>query len=301
LVVAVPDHGEYVGQGLRKARRGLYALEHASGFNVLCIAAPAGAIDVDPATYAAASEYCEERRAVLLIDAPVSWTTPKAVHAQAILDAVGRRSANSAIFFPRLSTPPSSSPDRSETVGPAGAIAGVYARIDLEHGIWKAPAGESAYLEAQGLSVEVDEGEARRLYAMGVNCLRALPGIGPVIWGSRTLETSERPELRYVSVRRTTLFIEESLYRGTQWAVFEPSNAHLWRLLRESAAMFMSQLHRAGAFAGATPTEAFFVKCGPDTMTDEDVRNGLLNIEVGFAPIEPAEFVVVRLQMKTAA
>ncbi len=133
--------------------------------------------------------------------------------------------------------------------------------------------------------------------ALGVNCLRTFPDAGSVVWGSRTLQGADSvaSEWKYVPVRRTALFLEESLYRGTQWAVFQPNGSPLWAQIRLTVGAFLDGLFRAGAFAGATPREAYFVKCGAETKQDE-INHGIVNILVGFAPLKPAEFVVISLQ-----
>jgi phage tail sheath protein FI len=131
-----------------------------------------------------------------------------------------------------------------------------------------------------------------------VNCLRSMPAAGRVIWGSRTLQGNDRlaSEWKYVPVRRTALFIEESLFRGTQWVVFEPNDEPLWAQIRLNLGAFMHNLFRQGAFQGTTPKEAYFVKCDKETTTQTDINSGIVNILVGFAPLKPAEFVVIKIQ-----
>jgi len=185
------------------------------------------------------------------------------------------------------------------TFAPAGAIAGVIARTDATRGVWKAPAGLDATLGGvASLSVPLSDPEIGQLNPLGINCLRASPGAGHTVWGARTRAGSDRlaSEWKYLPVRRTALFLEESLFRGTQWVVFEPNDAPLWAQIRLNVGAFMSNLFRQGAFAGTTPREAFFVKCDAETTTQDDVNLGIVNIVVGFAPLKPAEFVVIRLQ-----
>ncbi len=142
------------------------------------------------------------------------------------------------------------------------------------------------------------DGEIGQLNPLGVNCLRTLPAAGRVVWGARTLQGNDRlaSEWKYVPVRRTALFLEESLYRGTHWVVFEPNAEPLWAQIRLNVGAFMNNLFRQGAFAGTTPREAYFVKCDAETTTQDDVNLGIVNIAVGFAPLKPAEFVVIRIQ-----
>jgi phage tail sheath protein FI len=133
---------------------------------------------------------------------------------------------------------------------------------------------------------------------LGVNCIRSFPNTGPIVWGSRTLRGADTlaSEWKYLPVRRTALFLEESLYRGTQWVVFEPNDEPLWAQIRMNVGAFMQQLFRQGAFQGISPREAYFVKCDRETTTQADINQGIVNILVGFAPLKPAEFVVVKLQ-----
>jgi phage tail sheath protein FI len=142
------------------------------------------------------------------------------------------------------------------------------------------------------------DAENGELNPLGINCLRAFPGIGRVSWGSRTRDGDDRraSEWKYIPVRRTALYIEESLYRGTKWVVFEPNDEPLWAAIRLNVGAFMQSLFRLGAFQGATAREAYFVKCDKETTTQNDINNGIVNIVVGFAPLKPAEFVVIRLQ-----
>lgn len=185
-------------------------------------------------------------------------------------------------------------------VPPSGFAAGMWSRIDGRRGVWKAPAGvETALLGVAGLEFQVEDGEQEQLNPLGVNCYRTLPGFGPVIWGTRTLSTNADPEWRYVPVRRTAIFIEQSVFNGIQWAVFEPNDHRLWSSLRVNIDSFMNGLFRSGAFQGQKASDAYFVRCGlGDTMTQGDVDRGQVIVVVGFAPLKPAEFVIVRIQQK---
>ncbi|HWM92792.1 MAG TPA: phage tail sheath C-terminal domain-containing protein [Thermoanaerobaculia bacterium] len=183
---------------------------------------------------------------------------------------------------------------------PSGYAAGMWSRIDGRRGVWKAPAGvETALLGVAGLEFQVEDGEQEQLNPMGVNCFRTLPSFGPVIWGTRTLSTNADPEWRYVPVRRTAIFIEQSVFNGIQWAVFEPNDHRLWSSLRVNIDSFMNGLFRSGAFQGQKASDAYFVRCGlGDTMTQGDIDRGQVIVIVGFAPLKPAEFVIVRIQQK---
>jgi uncharacterized protein len=182
---------------------------------------------------------------------------------------------------------------------PCGVVAGIFARTDTQRGVWKAPAGLDATLVGvPQISVNLTDNENGELNPLGINCLRAFPVSGRVVWGSRTLQGNDSlaSEWKYIPVRRTALYIEESLYRGTQWVVFEPNDEPLWSQIRLNAGAFMQNLFRQGAFQGQSPRDAYFVKCDKETTTQNDINLGIVNIVVGFAPLKPAEFVIIKLQ-----
>ena len=174
-----------------------------------------------------------------------------------------------------------------------------YAQTDKDRGVWKAPAGTAVgILGIQSLEVPLTDAQNGDLNVLGINCLRAFPVYGNVVWGARTLDGADEraSEYKYIPVRRTTLFIEESLYRGTKWVVFEPNDEPLWAQIRLNVGAFMNTLFRQGAFQGASPREAYLVKCDSTTTTQNDINRGVVNIVVGFAPLKPAEFVVIQIQ-----
>jgi phage tail sheath protein FI len=190
-------------------------------------------------------------------------------------------------------------PNRIRLFVPCGAVAGVIARTDSQRGVWKAPAGiEASLIGVSDLDVRLTDAENGELNQLGINCLRILPAAGRVVWGSRTMRGADRlaDQWKYLPVRRTALFIEESLYRGTQWVVFEPNDEPLWAQIRLNIRAFMHDLFRKGAFQGSTPREAYLVKCDKETTTQYDIDRGIVNILVGFAPLKPAEFVMLRIQ-----
>jgi hypothetical protein len=238
---------------------------------------------------------------MLLVDPPSGWTTkPRVVPT----DIDGFRSANSMLYLPDLLLPDPLQNNRTRLFQPSGAVAGVVARIDASRGVWKAPAGEEAkLLGAQGLEFVLSDPENGDLNPLGLNCIRTFPIVGTVVWGARTLDgaDAQSSEWKYIPVRRTALFIEESLYRGTNWAVFEPNDEPLWAQLRLNVGAFMRSLFRQGAFQGTTPQQAYFVKCDKDTTTQNDIDNGIVNILVGFAPLKPAEFIVIRISQIAGA
>src|SRR3712207_7651940 len=176
-----------------------------------------------------------------------------------------------------------------ETCVPSGAVAGLIARTDATRGVWKAPAGTEATLAGvAGFSVMLTDRENGDLNPVGINCLRAFPVIGRVSWGARTLRGADQlsDEYKYLPVRRLALYIEESLYRGLKWVVFEPNDEPLWSQIRLNVGAFMNRLFRQGAFQGTTPREAYFVKCDKETTTQGDINLGIVNVVVGFAPLK---------------
>jgi phage tail sheath protein FI len=188
------------------------------------------------------------------------------------------------------------------TFAPCGVVAGVFARTDATRGVWKAPAGIDAVLNGvQGQVYKLTDAENGVLNQLGLNCFRIFPIYGPIAWGARTIAgaDAQASEWKYVPVRRTALFIEESLFRGLKWAVFEPNDEPLWAQIRLNVGAFMHNLFRQGAFQGKTPREAYFVKCDKETTTQNDINLGIVNIVVGFAPLKPAEFVIITLQQMT--
>jgi len=276
-------------------KKGLYALEHADLFNLLCIPPYKGG-DAEQDVLEAATTYCERRRAMMIMDSWVSWNTPK--DATDNVDDFGS-SKNAALFFPRLRRPNPLHDNQIEDFAPCGAVAGIMARTDTERGVWKAPAGLAARLVgAPALSVPLTDAEIGLLNPLGINCLRQAPAAGRVVWGARTREGDDRlaSEWKYVPVRRTALYIEESLFRGTQWVVFEPNDESLWAQIRLNVGAFMHNLFRQGAFQGSTPQDAYLVKCDAETTTQNDINLGVVNILVGFAPLKPAEFVILKIQ-----
>ena len=286
---------------LEAPRRGLWMLEHADLFNLLVIPPLRPDQDVGKATWDAAAAYCKRERALLIVDGPAAWDAASDVTPAAV-DAVvsqGDDMTNAALYFPRLRVADPLRENRLSTFAPSGAVAGVYAKTDAQRGVWKAPAGLDASITgAADLTVRLTDGENGQLNPRGINCLRAFPVHGRVVWGSRTLRGADAlaSEWKYVPVRRTALNIEESLYRGTQWVVFEPNDEPLWAQIRLNAGAFMQNLFRMGAFQGRSPAEAYFVKCDAETTTQNDINLGVVNIHIGFAPLRPAEFVVIRIQ-----
>ncbi len=289
---------DFIGSGRESSKRGLFALEQADLFNLVAIPPYLDSGDVDTSVVAAAAVYCEKRRTMLLVDPHSSWTDKDKAKA-GLAQGVGTTSKNAALFFPRLRQPNPLRDDQLESFAPCGAVAGVIARTDAKRGIWKAPAGlDASLVGVPQLSVSLTDAENGELNPLGINCLRTMPSVGPLVWGSRTLQGDDRlgSEWKYVPVRRVALYIEESLYRGTQWVVFEPNDEPLWSQIRLNIGAFMHGLFVQGAFQGSTPQQAYFVKCDRTTTTQDDINRGIVNVVVGFAPLKPAEFVVIQIQ-----
>ena len=244
-----------------------------------------------------ASVFCQQRRAFLVMDAPPWKDVQAATHPQTGVNGlrVGLVKDHSAIFFPRLVIKENG---LDVKVGPSGAIAGLMARIDSSRGVWKAPAGTEADLRGiVGIEQRLSDNENGVLNPQAINTIRVFPD-GIVNWGARTMAGYDNSgsEYNYIPVRRLALFLEESLYRGLKWVVFEPNDEPLWAQIRLNVGAFMHTLFRQGAFQGQTPRDAYFVKCDSETTTQADINRGIVNIVVGFAPLKPAEFVILTLQ-----
>ncbi|MBK7952567.1 MAG: phage tail sheath subtilisin-like domain-containing protein [Candidatus Accumulibacter sp.] len=279
--------------GSRAKREGLYALEDADIFNLLVLPGI-----TDPGVLADAASYCQERRAFFIVDAPLAATDVAGMVAVASGTDLPK-SDHAAVYFPWTYVADPLKNGKARLTPPGGTMAGLYARTDGNRGVWKAPAGTDANLAGvQSMAVPLTDGENGSLNPLGVNCLRTFPVYGAVSWGARTLRGADQmsSEYKYVPVRRLALYIEESLYRGTQWVVFEPNDEPLWAQIRLNIGAFMNGLFRQGAFQGSSPRDAYLVKCDRETTTQDDINRGVVNILVGFAPLKPAEFVVISIQ-----
>jgi phage tail sheath protein FI len=290
----------YIGGPGIGSREGLHALDTVDLFNLLCIPPPSLDDDTPPEVYQDALAYCVRRRAMLVVDPPTAMTLTTARDQLNDLGLSGTDARNAALYFPRLRQPDPTAENRIRSFVPCGAVAGVMARTDSARGVWKAPAGIDAGLAGVAdLDRNLTDGEQDRLNPIGINCLRVFPfPIGRVVWGARTMRGADilADEYKYVPVRRLALYIEESLYRGTQWVVFEPNDEPLWAQIRLNLGAFMQNLFRQGAFEGTSPRDAYFIKCDRETTTPNDQNLGRVNILVGFAPLRPAEFVILQIQ-----
>jgi uncharacterized protein len=305
----LPQSADLVGD--QATCTGIYALQKVDLFNLLSIpdatrALPSDPSALDPAVsppgiYASAIALCDQRRAFLLVDPPPNVTTV----AGAIdwkSSVLGITDPNGAAFWPRLRLPDQLSAFNLRTFAPSGVVAGVYAASDGGRGVWTAPAGIQATLSGvQSMTYQLTDPENGLLNPLGLNCFRTFPVYGSVLWGARTLAGADAlaSQWKYVPVRRMALFLEESLYRGLKWAVFQPNDEALWAAIRLNVGSFMQTYFQKQAFQGQTPDQAYFVKCDSETTTQTDINNGIVNVLVGFAPLQPAEFVVIQIEQLT--
>jgi phage tail sheath protein FI len=274
------------------------SLDKVSIFNLLLIPGVA-----DNGIWSEALAFCERKQAFVILDPPAQDSADGEDGLPLIGDdiegATIPKSSNGALYFPylRSNDPLTGTPIE---LPPSGFVAGIYARTDVNRGVWKAPAGlettvsNTTGVVSRGRMTDMRHGT---LNPKGVNCLRDFPGIGTVVFGARTLVT-ENPSFeqwRYVPVRRMALFLEQTLYRSLGWVVFEPNDTPLWVAIRTSIEAFMLSLFHQGAFQGNTPSQAFQVKCDSSTTTQQDIDNGIVNIIVAFAPLKPAEFVIIKI------
>ncbi|MGH3796782.1 MAG: phage tail sheath subtilisin-like domain-containing protein [Pseudonocardiaceae bacterium] len=297
----LPVHSDYLGgDNGQLDKTGLYQLLKTDIFNMLCLPGrPGQQTDNTDNIIVEAANLCDKRRAMLIVDPPSSWQTVSNAADAAALPVAGDLAKNAAVYFPqiRLSDPKQNNIVRS--FPPCGVVAGIWARTDVQRGVWKAPAGTDASLNGVNeLFIKMTDVENGRLNPRGINCIRQFPVYGPVLWGARTCKGADvmADQWKYVPVRRLALFVEESLFRGTQWVVFEPNDEPLWSSIRLNVGAFMNTLFRQGAFQGRTPQEAYLVKCDSTNNPQNDIDRGIVNILVGFAPLKPAEFVIIHIQ-----
>lgn len=296
-----PDAAALIGEKNRKT--GLHAFDRVGTFNLLVLPDTARLTARAAAKVAkAAAAYARSRQAFYLMDAPRGAGGRDRLEGAAawLADNPGLRQPDAALYLPSLR---SSAAGGGLLVSPGGAMAGLYARNDAERGVWTAPAGIDVRLRGvDGLETTPDDAESERFGKLGINLIREFPGRGILPWGARTLEGDDASgsEWKYVPVRRFFVFLERSIYRGIQWAVFEPNDEPLWAQIRLNVSSFMNAQWRRGALQGTDPRAAYFVKCDRETMTEADIAAGILNITVGFAPLRPAEFVIISIKQKTA-
>jgi len=272
---------------------GVHLLDTVSIFNLLCVPGEADATTINNL-----QGYCHTERAFYIVDCAqsASFSSLQGGPDSHITEA---NSINSALYFPWVNAPDPLLQGRTRAFPPCGFVSGLYATTDATRGVWKAPAGIDASLTGDsGLTTILTDAQNGTLNPLAVNCLRNFPVYGDVIWGARTLQGNDQAgsQWKYVPIRRLALFLESSLYYGTQWVVFEPNDETLWGQIRLNIGSFMQGLFLQGAFQGSTPQQAYFVKCDADNNPQSSIDLGIVNILVGFAPLYPAEFVVIQIQ-----
>jgi phage tail sheath protein FI len=286
---------------------GIHLLDEVDIFNLLCVPGEA-----DEATISSLEDYCTPKSlggtnphafgSFYIVDCPQTATFTSL--GSGPIGAAGSGLSGShhdhaAYYFPWVQAPDPLTNNRPRLFPPSGFMAGIYAATDANRGVWKAPAGIDASLSGvTGLQYVLTDLQNGTLNPLAINCLRQFRIYGDVVWGARTLQGSDAAasQWKYVPVRRVALFLEASLYEGTQWVVFEPNDEPLWSAIRLNVGAFMQDLFRKGYFQGKTPAEAYFVKCDSETTTQNDINHGIVNILVGFAPLKPAEFVIIQIQ-----
>jgi phage tail sheath protein FI len=294
----VPTDGNFETALVGNPNAGVFLLDRVDIFNLLCVPG-----ETDGATIGALQKYCHDKRAFYIVDPPETATVanlntngPMGTGGGSL---TGQFSINSAYYFPWVQAPDPLFGNRPTLFPPCGFVAGIYATTDSTRGVWKAPAGIDASLTGvSGLQLVLTDGENGLLNPQAINCLREFKVYGDVVWGARTLQGNDQAgsQWKYVPIRRLALFLESSLYDGTQWVVFEPNDETLWSQIRLNVGAFMQGLFLQGAFQGTTPQQAYFVKCDAENNPQSSIDLGIVNILVGFAPLFPAEFVVIQIQ-----
>jgi uncharacterized protein len=273
--------------------RGMYLLNRVDLFNLLVVPGESTA-----AVLGKLQAFCKDRRAFHIADS-APGATFETLQGGPVGALTGSTATNAALYYPYIVAPDPLQENRPRAFPPSGAVAGVYARTDATRGVWKAPAGtEASLVGVIGVQAPLTDDQNGTLNPKAINSIRTFAVYGTVVWGARTLHGNDErgSEWKYIPVRRTALFIEETLYRALKWVVFEPNDEPLWAQIRLNVGAFMHNLFRQGAFQGKTPQEAYLVKCDKDTTTQADINLGVVNIVVGFAPLKPAEFVIVKIQ-----
>ncbi len=276
---------------------GVNLLSTVAIFNILCVPG-----EIDPQTIQDLQAFCVGERAFLIVDSDPAATFSSLQNGPNSL-ITGVNSINSALYFPWVNSFDQQL-NATRAFPPSGFVAGLYAATDSSRHVWKAPAGIDASLTGEsGLAITLTDPQNGVLNVQAINCLRNFRVYGDVIWGSRTLRGNDEvgSEWKYVPIRRFALYLESSLYDGTQWVVFEPNDDTLWGQVRLNVGAFMQGLFLQGAFAGTTPQQAYFVKCDGENNPPASVTQGIVNILVGYAPLYPAEFVVIQIQQQQLA
>jgi len=267
-------------------------------FNLLCLPTLANASDtMIESIFAQAMSFCAAREAFFLLDIPPTVQTVEQMQTWAE-NFTSEENYSGAVYFPRLSIPDPLNGYRPKNVGASGTLAGVYAATDAAVGVWKAPAGTTAVLQGAAPVLQVTDAENGVLNPLGVNVLRTFPIYGNISWGARTLAGADQidSEWKYIPVRRLVDYIEMSLVQSLKWAVFQPNDQTLWANISQEVSTFLQGLYNQGALFGDTPAQAYFVTCDATTTTPTDIAQGIVNILIGVAPVDPAEFVILQIQ-----
>ncbi len=295
--------GAIPGPGVLTQDQNLDALDRIAPavFNTLCLPATAKAgVSTGEMANAmtAALKFCGDRKAFYIIDIPQNLVTVEAMQSWAQTYVLGEDNYSGAVYFPRLVIPDPSANFQPRNVGASGTLAGVYARIDATEGVWKAPAGTDSVLQGADVAVQISDAQNGQLNPLGINALRSFPVFGNLSWGARTLAGADQisSQWKYIPVRRLLDFIELSLQQSLKWTVFQPNDEALWANIRVSVGSFLAGLYSQGAFAGASAAQAYFVNVDSTTTTQTDIDQGIVNIVIGVAPVQPAEFVILQIQ-----
>jgi len=278
---------------------GVFLLQRVDIFNLLCVPGETSKLGGSAAVLSQLQAFCVLERAFLIIDSDINDTYASLQPNGPSSAIIGAASTNAALYFPWIQAPDPRFGNRLTYFPPSGFVAGIYAATDSNRGVWKAPAGIDAGLTgASGLQFNLTDQENGDLNVQAINCLRQFRVYGNVVWGARTLQGNDQAgsEWKYIPIRRLALYIESSLYEGTQWVIFEPNDETLWGQIRLNVGTFMQGLFLQGAFQGSTPAQAYFVKCDSENNPQSSIDQGIVNILVGFAPLYPAEFVVIQIQ-----
>jgi len=302
LVPATDQNFELALLSASNSSAGINLLDRVDIFNLLCVPG-----ETDAPTISTLQAYCAQKRAFFIVDSPQYATISGLIQSGPVGSTsgsiTGEYASNSAFYFPWVQAPDPLAGNRPTLFPPCGFVAGIYAATDASRGVWKAPAGINASLTGNsGLQYVLTDLENGSLNTQAVNCERQFKVYGDVVWGARTLAGNDHAgsEWKYVPIKRLALFMESSLYDGTQWVVFEPNDETLWGQIRLNVGTFLQGLFLQGAFAGTTPAQAYFVKCDAENNPPASIALGVVNILVGFAPVYPAEFVVIQIQQIVA-
>ena len=271
-------------------------------FNLLCIPATANLSAADMhAVMMAAQTFCAAKRVFYVADIPLATVvaSPSAIATWFVHSGLNTLDC-AAIYYPRLMINDPLQTSALREIGYSGVVAGIYAQTDNARGVWKAPAGANAVIAGATPVVKIDDVANGELTVLGINAFRSFPNTGAVLWGARTTACASNSDFRYVNVRRFAFYLEQSLLDGLQWVVFELNTPTLWAAIRQAIDSFLIKLWQQGALQGSKPQQAFFVNCDATTTTQVDIENGRVNIQIGFAPLKPAEFVILSISLLTA-